>query len=86
MLYVKYCYSEYFMDRESWQKIRGAEMLVVMKVISLGFDVDHGSVTQLPSVFEYAGYVLCVGTSVFGPWVSFQDYVTIYKNPVWVSL
>lgn len=83
---MKYCYSEYFMDRESWQKIRGAEMLVVMKVISVGFDVDLGSVMQLPSVFEYVGYVLCVGTSVFGPWVSFQDYLAIYKNPIWVSL
>lgn len=75
--------NEFSMDRESWQKIRGAEMLVVMKVISLGFDVDLGSVKHLPSVPEYTGYVLCVGTSVFGPWVSFQDYLAIYKTPIW---
>lgn len=59
-------------------------MLVVMKVISIGFDLDSGNVMQLPNVWEYTGYILCPGTSVFGVWTSFTDYQNIFLNPVWV--
>lgn len=64
--------------------IRGAEMLVVMKVVSLGFDLDSGDLKKLPNIWEYSGYILCAGTSVFGVWTSFDDYRKIYENSVWV--
>lgn len=60
-------------------------MLVVMKVVSVAFDLDFGTIKKLPNIIEYNGYTLCVGTSVFGTWFSFQDYQNIYRNPVWVS-
>ncbi|XP_054281260.1 protein-serine O-palmitoleoyltransferase porcupine [Macrosteles quadrilineatus] len=75
--------NEFFLEPESWQKIRGPEMLVVMKVVSIAFDLDSGSLRSFPSVWEYCGYVLCVGTSVFGVWCSFNDYLNIYVSPVW---
>lgn len=59
-------------------------MLVVMKVISIAFDLDSGALKQLPNVWEYNGYVLCAGTSVFGVWTSFHEYQNIFQSPVWV--
>lgn len=49
-------------------------MVVAMKVISLGFDLDRGAVVGLPSPAEFLGYVFFVGTVIFGPWISFSSY------------
>ena len=53
-------------------------MVVTMKAISLAFDLDRGAVGTFPSPAEFLGYVLFVGTVVFGPWISFSSY----KNAV----
>jgi len=37
----------------------------------------------MPDWFQFAGYCLCPGTVVLGPWVSYQEYCTIYRNPCW---
>ena len=55
--------------------ILGAQMILAMKAISLAFDLDLGRVTVLPSLSQYAGYILHVGSVVFGPWFSYQDYL-----------
>lgn len=78
-------FSEFYHNPEQWQKVRGPEMLVVMKVVSIAFDMDRNVLKQLPSCPQYCGYVLCVGTSVFGAWVSYDDYQNIFHNPPWVS-
>lgn len=78
-------FSEFYHNPEQWQKVRGPEMLVVMKVVSIAFDMDRNVLKQLPSCSQYCGYVLCVGTSVFGAWVSYDDYQNIFHNPRWVS-
>ena len=63
--------------------LAGSQMILAMKVISLGFDLDQGSVASLPSVQEYFGYTFCVGTCIFGPWVSFNSYQEmLLPNPV----
>ncbi|XP_076022667.1 protein-serine O-palmitoleoyltransferase porcupine-like [Genypterus blacodes] len=64
----------HLIDMVTWNKIRGAQMVVAMKAISLAFDMDRGTVTCLPSPFEFLGYILFVGTVVFGPWISFSSY------------
>ena len=129
-----------------WHMVRGAIMIVAMKIISLGFDMDaatekmekeesqqqtvaeesantengldkrknmkHSSVknrgkkngkkmqedqvhevkedtsqepdlTKMPGWFEFAGYCLCPGTVILGPWVSFKEYSDIFKEPRW---
>ncbi|XP_041860799.1 protein-serine O-palmitoleoyltransferase porcupine-like isoform X2 [Melanotaenia boesemani] len=61
-------------DVVTWHKIRGSQMVVAMKAISLAFDLDRKAVDILPSPAEFLGYVLFVGTVVFGPWISFSTY------------
>uniref|UniRef100_A0A671TPL3 Porcupine O-acyltransferase n=1 Tax=Sparus aurata TaxID=8175 RepID=A0A671TPL3_SPAAU len=64
----------HLIDMVTWHKIRGSQMVVAMKAISLAFDLDRGTVGTLPSPAEFLGYVLFVGTVVFGPWISFTNY------------
>ncbi|XP_008286782.1 protein-cysteine N-palmitoyltransferase porcupine-like [Stegastes partitus] len=68
----------HLIDMVTWHKIRGSQMVVAMKAISLAFDLDRGVVGPLPSPAEFLGYALFVGTVVFGPWISFSSY----KNAV----
>ncbi|CAN8002260.1 unnamed protein product, partial [Ixodes hexagonus] len=72
----------YLVDTTSWHKIRGSQMIIAMKLISLSLDVDSGSY-KLPPLLHMLGYVFHVGTSIFGPWVGFLDYNTsIDAGPV----
>ncbi|XP_040180172.1 protein-serine O-palmitoleoyltransferase porcupine isoform X2 [Rana temporaria] len=64
----------HMVDTASWHKMRGAQMIVAMKAVSLGFDVDRGIVRCVPSPVEFMGYVYFVGTVIFGPWISFTSY------------
>jgi len=127
-----------------WHMVRGAIMIVAMKIISLGFDMDAAveksekenleketqeensnmensderrkhvknvnsknrgkkngkkvveeplitpevktqelDLTRMPGWFEFAGYCLCPGTVILGPWVSFTEYAYIFKEPRW---
>lgn len=65
----------HMVDTVSWHKMRGAQMIVAMKAVSLGFDVDRGIVRSIPSPVEFMGYVYFVGTVIFGPWISFTSYL-----------
>ncbi|KAG9465641.1 hypothetical protein GDO78_017970 [Eleutherodactylus coqui] len=65
----------HMVDTVSWHKMRGAQMIVAMKAVSLGFDVDRGVVRSVPSPVEFMGYVYFVGTVIFGPWISFSSYL-----------
>ncbi|CAN9515959.1 unnamed protein product [Ophioblennius macclurei] len=64
----------HIIDMVSWHKIRGSQMVIAMKAISLAFDLDRGALSSLPSAVEFLGYLLFVGTAVFGPWISFSTY------------
>lgn len=122
-----------------WHMVRGAVMIVAMKIISLGFDMDSAELkkekdeiakqeqakelnekveeksknskgtknrsrkvkpvvdpvveeeeeadkvdlTKLPGILEFSGYCLCPGTVVLGPWVSYEEYLSIFKDPKW---
>lgn len=52
-----------------------------MKVIGLGFDISSG-VMPLPSVTDYMAYIFNAGNVIFGPWISFQDFKSIYSTNV----
>ncbi|XP_056128805.1 protein-serine O-palmitoleoyltransferase porcupine-like [Lampris incognitus] len=64
----------HFIDPVTWHHMRGSQMVVAMKTISLAFDLDRGVVPTLPSPAEFLGYTFFVGTAVFGPWISFCSY------------
>ena len=122
-----------------WHQIRGAQMILSMKLISVALDMDTDVSNQsskpekpkepeeqpeepelgkkaarkrkffkkteelqqqkkepdnsdgpkeililhVPTFLEYFGYALCPGTTVFGPWVPYKDYLAIYINPRW---
>ncbi|XP_011384549.1 protein-serine O-palmitoleoyltransferase porcupine isoform X4 [Pteropus alecto] len=65
----------HMVDTVTWHKMRGAQMIVAMKAVSLGFDLDRGEVGAVPSPVEFMGYLYFVGTIVFGPWISFHSYL-----------
>ncbi|XP_058391790.1 protein-serine O-palmitoleoyltransferase porcupine isoform X2 [Diceros bicornis minor] len=65
----------HMVDTVTWHKMRGAQMIVAMKAVSLGFDLDRGVVGAVPSPVEFMGYLYFVGTIVFGPWISFHSYL-----------
>ena len=121
-----------------WHQIRGAQIILIMKLISVAFDMDTDVSNQsskpekpkepeeqpeeqlgkkaarkrkffkkteelqqqkkepddsdgpkeililhVPTFWEYFGYALCPGTTVFGPWVPYKDYLGIYILPRW---
>ncbi|TRY89913.1 hypothetical protein DNTS_020505 [Danionella cerebrum] len=64
----------HIIDSETWRKMRGSQMVVAMKAISLAFDLDRGVVSSFPSPLEFMGYLCFAGTVIFGPWISFASY------------
>ncbi|XP_054904565.1 protein-serine O-palmitoleoyltransferase porcupine-like [Poeciliopsis prolifica] len=79
----------HFFDMGTWNKIRGSQMVVSMKVISLAFDLDRRKDNNLPGPAEFLGYVFFVGTVVFGPWISLSSYKNALDGPklsyLWLS-
>ncbi|CAI9744493.1 Hypothetical predicted protein [Octopus vulgaris] len=72
----------FIVDSASWHKVRGSQMIMSMKIISLAFDVSDPAVSFLPDIWQYHGYVFNVGTVIFGPWISFHQYCTITQQSV----
>ena len=59
--------------------------MLSMKVIGIAFDLSNGNMIAFPNIFAYFGYNFCVGTVIFGPWVSFSEYkhiLTQHKRPM----
>ncbi|XP_032420739.1 protein-serine O-palmitoleoyltransferase porcupine-like [Xiphophorus hellerii] len=79
----------HFFDMGTWNKIRGSQMVVAMKVISLAFELDRRKDNNLPGPAEFLGYVFFVGTVVFGPWISLTSYKNALDGPklsyLWLS-
>ncbi|XP_073996182.1 protein-serine O-palmitoleoyltransferase por [Rhodnius prolixus] len=67
---------------ETWERIRGPQMMTAMKIISFAFDLDNGLIKR-PDVYQYLGYCLCPSSNIFGPWISYNDYICAYDNDRW---
>lgn len=77
--FVQNCFSQYFLlDSDIWQKIRGPIMIFSMKFISLADDIENGS--NLPSFLQYFGYLFCGANILFGPWISYEHYKSLYLD------
>lgn len=63
----------------------GSQMVVAMKAISLAFDLDRGTVLAVPNPLEFTGYILFVGTVIFGPWISYSNYKEAIESRKLVS-
>ncbi|XP_035777174.1 protein-serine O-palmitoleoyltransferase porcupine-like [Anopheles albimanus] len=66
---------------ESWNRVRGTQMILLMKVLSLSFDIDdNGTTRNHLNLLSYAGYILCPANVILGPWISFSDYLAVWRN------
>lgn len=45
----------WLVDAKEWHRIRGPQMLIVMKSVSLGFDLDIGTIQKIPNLVQYSG-------------------------------
>ena len=59
-------------------------MVLVMKLISLAFDLDKGVVSR-PNILEYFGYSVSVSSVIFGPFMTYTDYCQILVGKRMVS-
>lgn len=64
---------------ENWHQVRGSQMVLVMKLISLGFDMDKGT-TPRPNIVEYLGYSVSVSSVIFGPFLTYSDYCQLFDG------
>ena len=88
------CFSEmWFVSADKWHGVRGGQMILVMKVVSVGLDVSGavaggasggggGGVGSRPppGPLQFAGYILHPGTTVFGPWIALDDYINSMES------
>nr|XP_016930776.1 protein-serine O-palmitoleoyltransferase porcupine [Drosophila suzukii] len=76
--------------RSDWPQLRGIQMVVNMKLISLGFDLTASGQLQarIPGPLAYLGYIYSPATCALGPWVSFGCYIDclVPRNGWLVSL
>lgn len=69
-----------FVETTTWNNVRGPLMILIMKQISLAFDVDQGLVPNLPNVLQYSGYAFCAGSVIFGPFTTYQEYNQVLEG------
>ena len=91
------CFSEmWFVSADKWHSVRGAQMVIVMKAVSVGLDLSGAVGTSgggaeagsrpAPGPLQFAGYLLHPGTTVFGPWIALDDYINSVEScPLKVS-
>ncbi|BET02056.1 transferase activity, transferring acyl groups [Nesidiocoris tenuis] len=66
---------------DTWERIRGPQMVLTMKIVSYAFDLDS-SALKFDAV-AFLGYALCPGNLVFGPWTPFGDYMASFEYDAW---
>lgn len=66
----------FIVEAENWHQVRGSMMVLVMKLISLAFDLDKDVISR-PNILEYFGYSLSVSSVIFGPFMTYTDYCQI---------
>ncbi|XP_024940502.1 protein-serine O-palmitoleoyltransferase porcupine isoform X2 [Cephus cinctus] len=81
ILVIFYC--ELWMKPAEWHKVRSVIMVAAMKAVSVAMDNIY--IEKRPNLWEYSGYMLCASTCLFGPWISFKDYVALYHRNHWTA-
>ncbi len=67
------------MNKDTWLSIRGIEMIIIMKSISLAIDISNG-LNFTGSIINYLSYFLSINTAVFGPWISYSSHLNYLNN------
>ncbi|XP_023300732.2 protein-serine O-palmitoleoyltransferase porcupine [Lucilia cuprina] len=63
---------EYLLKSEQYETIRGPQMVVSMKLISVAFEVQDEK--EKYQFLSYLGYLISPASLILGPWVSLKDY------------
>jgi porcupine-like protein len=53
-------------------------MILMMKLISFSFDIDNFQIRE-NDLISYMDYLLSINTSIFGPWISYNDYLNHFN-------
>ncbi len=77
------------LEKETWLSFRGAEMIAIMKSLSLLFDLNADRKkaqiddSQKPiniDFLSFFSYMISINTAVFGPWISYKQHDSGLKN------
>ena len=60
-------------------------MIMVLKALSVCYEVSNFSRPVIPPLLDYAGYILCPATIIFGPWIPLNTYYRVFEKHKWVS-
>lgn len=79
-------FSEYYASNPRlWAQTRGTQMLTVMKLISIAYDIDlHEIKSSGINFLSCMGYVICPANNILGPWIGFQNYREVLYKQKWV--
>lgn len=61
-------------EPKTWQEIRGIQMIVAMKIISIVIDIERDLFKKILNPLEFGGYILCPANCILGPWISYHTY------------
>ena len=76
----------YVLDAVKWNKIKGSVMIIMMKLISVVFDMENG-LTHVPSgLLELFGYLFNPASVIFGPFITYKDYMMLFHGYYSLSL
>ncbi|XP_050674091.1 protein-serine O-palmitoleoyltransferase porcupine [Leptidea sinapis] len=64
----------YLINPKKWQQIRGIQMIVSMKIISVAIEMDRNLFKTMLNPIEFFGYILCPANCMLGPWISYHNY------------
>jgi len=62
-----------------WNSVKGIEMILIMKIISLVIDMKQKTPLNLTDLISY---LLSVNTALFGPWVSYANHLAAFGHRV----
>ena len=69
--------------KDVWLSMRGAEMLMLMKLISLSVDIEQKNVRFIGKrmqFIDFLNYLLAFDAVIFGPWISYDDFLLSIKS------
>ncbi|XP_026472797.1 protein-serine O-palmitoleoyltransferase porcupine [Ctenocephalides felis] len=74
---------EFTVQTNTWRHVRSVYMILVMKIISLAYDIKIGRLSSQPNFIAYCGFLLCPANSIFGPWMTYKQYLSVFYKPIW---
>lgn len=64
----------WLVEPKQWHRIRGPQMIVVMKSVSLAFDLDIGTVKEIPNLVYYSGLFQSLGIHSESAWMQLNFF------------